>query len=154
MRPADLNVTMKISQSSTKLPSNHIMRTTEPFKLKYFKRPWTTKTSDLTSAAKTNSGKTALLKVERSNGTLCATARSMLNHTISKWNKTITAELSAIYNTIKRRSRDYDINPWEQFRGERSKLDQNDMHRFFSVYILDRRMQEGTSCPMHLVTIK
>jgi transposase InsO family protein len=31
--------------------------------------------------------------VERSNGTLCAAARSTLNHAISRWNKTITAEL-------------------------------------------------------------
>jgi IS30 family transposase len=27
--------------------------------------------------------------VERSNGTLCASARSMLNHTISKWDNTV-----------------------------------------------------------------
>jgi hypothetical protein len=31
--------------------------------------------------------------VERSNGTLCAAARSMLNHAISKWDRTITPEL-------------------------------------------------------------
>jgi hypothetical protein len=31
--------------------------------------------------------------VERSNGTLCTAARSMLNHTISRWDKTILAEL-------------------------------------------------------------
>jgi hypothetical protein len=31
--------------------------------------------------------------VERSNGTLCTAARSMLNHTISRWDKTITAEI-------------------------------------------------------------
>jgi hypothetical protein len=31
--------------------------------------------------------------VERSNGTLCTAARSMLNHAISRWDKTITAEL-------------------------------------------------------------
>jgi hypothetical protein len=49
--------------------------------------------------------------VERSNGTLCAAARSMLNHAISRWDKTITAELwpfaiqhaATIYNTTKRR---------------------------------------------------
>jgi hypothetical protein len=29
--------------------------------------------------------------VERSNGTICAAARSMLNHAISKWDNTITA---------------------------------------------------------------
>jgi transposase InsO family protein len=47
--------------------------------------------------------------VERSNGTLCAAARSMLNHAISRWDKTITAEFwpfaiqhaAAIYNTTK-----------------------------------------------------
>jgi hypothetical protein len=47
--------------------------------------------------------------VKRSNGTLCAAARSMLNHAISKWDKTITAELwpfaiqhaDTIYNTTK-----------------------------------------------------
>jgi transposase InsO family protein len=31
--------------------------------------------------------------VERSNGTLCAAARSMLNHAISRWDKTTTSEL-------------------------------------------------------------
>jgi hypothetical protein len=52
------------------------------------------------------------------------------------------------YNTTKRRSRDYDISPWEQFMGERSKLDQTDMHQLFCpVYVLDRCMQEGTSPP-------
>jgi hypothetical protein len=94
--------------------------------------------------------------VERSNGTLCAAARSMLNHAISKWDKTITAKLwpftiqhaATIYNTTKQRSHDYDASPWEQFTGERSKLGQNDMHPLFCpVYILDRRMQEGTSPP-------
>jgi hypothetical protein len=48
--------------------------------------------------------------------------------------RTITAELwpfaiqhaATIYNTTKRRSRDYDICLWEQFTGERSKLDQTD----------------------------
>jgi transposase InsO family protein len=47
--------------------------------------------------------------VERSNGTLCAAARSMLNHDISRWDNTITAELwpfaiqhiATIYNTTK-----------------------------------------------------
>jgi hypothetical protein len=56
--------------------------------------------------------------VDRSNGTLCAAARSILNHAISKWDKTITPELwpfsiqqaATIYNTTKRRSRDYDIS--------------------------------------------
>jgi IS30 family transposase len=58
--------------------------------------------------------------VERSNGTLCAAARSMLNHAISRWDKTITAELwpfaiqhaATIYITTKRRSRDYELSPW------------------------------------------
>jgi transposase InsO family protein len=78
--------------------------------------------------------------VERSNGTLCAASQSMLNQSISRWDKTITAELwpfaiqhaAAIYNTQKRRSHDYDLSPWEQFTGERSKLDQTDMHIILS----------------------
>jgi hypothetical protein len=94
--------------------------------------------------------------VERSKGTLCATARSMLNHAISKWDKTITPELwpfaiqqaAKIYNTTKRQSRDYNVIPWEQFTDERSKLRQSDMNPLFCpVYVLDRRMQEGTSPP-------
>jgi hypothetical protein len=94
--------------------------------------------------------------VKRSNGTLCASAQSMLNHAISRWDKTIAAELwpsamqhaATIYNTTKRRSCDYDLSPREQFTGERSKLDQTDMHPLFCpVYVLDRRMQEGTSPP-------
>jgi hypothetical protein len=94
--------------------------------------------------------------VERSNGTLCAAARSMLNYAISRWDKTITAELwpfaihnvATIFNKTKRRSRDYELILWEQFTGERSKLDQVDMHPLFCpVYVLDRRMQEGTSPP-------
>jgi hypothetical protein len=48
--------------------------------------------------------------VEPSNGTICAAARSMLNHRISKWDKTITSEIwpfaiqhaTIIYNTTKR----------------------------------------------------
>jgi hypothetical protein len=80
----------------------------------------------------------------------------MINHAISKWDKTITPELwpfaiqqaATIYNTTKRRSRDYDVSPWEQFTGERSKLSQSDMHPLFCpVYVLDRRIQEGTSPP-------
>jgi hypothetical protein len=80
----------------------------------------------------------------------------MLNHAISRWDKTITAELSPfaiqhaaiIYNTTKRRSCDYDISPWEQFTGERYKLDQTGLHLLFCpVYVLDRRMQEGTWPP-------
>jgi hypothetical protein len=57
--------------------------------------------------------------VERSNGTLCASARSMLNHAISRWDKNITAELwpfaiqhaATTYNTTKWRSHDYDLSP-------------------------------------------
>jgi hypothetical protein len=80
----------------------------------------------------------------------------MLNHAISRWDTTITAEIwpftiqhaVTIYNTQTRRSRDYDPSPWEQFTGERSKLDQTDMHPLFCpVYVLDRRMQEGASPP-------
>jgi hypothetical protein len=77
--------------------------------------------------------------VERSNGTLWAAARSMLDHGISKWSKTITTELwpfaiqhaATIYNTTKRRSQDYDASPWEQSMGARSKLDQHYMHPLF-----------------------
>jgi hypothetical protein len=80
----------------------------------------------------------------------------MINHAISKWDKTITPELwpfaiqqaATIYNTTKCRSRDYDVSLWEQFTGERSKLNQSDMHPLFCpIYVLDRRMQEGTSPP-------
>jgi hypothetical protein len=80
----------------------------------------------------------------------------MLNHAISRWDTTITAELwpfaiqhaATIYNTTKRRSRDCDLSPWEQFTGERSKLSQTDMQPLLCpVYVLDRRMQEGTSPP-------
>jgi hypothetical protein len=80
----------------------------------------------------------------------------MLNHAISKWDKTITSELwpfaiqqaATIYNITKRRSRNYDVSPWEQFTGERSRLSQSDTHPLFCpVYVLDRRMQEGTSPP-------
>jgi hypothetical protein len=75
---------------------------------------------------------------------------------ILKWDKTITAEqwpftiqpAATIHNTTKLKSRDYDASPWEQFMGERSKLDQNDMHPLFCpVYVPDRRMKEGTSPP-------
>jgi hypothetical protein len=59
--------------------------------------------------------------VERSNSTLCAATRSMLNHDISRWDKTITAKLwpfviqhfATIYNTTKQKSRDYELSPWE-----------------------------------------
>jgi hypothetical protein len=80
----------------------------------------------------------------------------MLNHAISKWDKTITPELwpfaiqqaATIYNTTTRRCRDYEVSPWEQFTGERSRLNQSDMYPLFCpVYVLDRRMQEGTSPP-------
>jgi transposase InsO family protein len=47
--------------------------------------------------------------VERSNGMMCAAARSMPNHAISRWDKTIKAEIwpfaiqhaATIYNTTK-----------------------------------------------------
>jgi hypothetical protein len=80
----------------------------------------------------------------------------MLNHAISRWDNTITAELwpfaiqhaATIYNTTKRRSRDYGLIPWEQFTGKRYKLDQTDMHPLFCpFYVRDQRMQEGTSPP-------
>jgi hypothetical protein len=70
----------------------------------------------------------------------------MLNHAISRWDKTITAErwpfaiqhAETIYSTTKRRSRDYDISPWEQFTGERSKLYQTGIRPLFCpVYVLD-----------------
>jgi hypothetical protein len=76
----------------------------------------------------------------------------MLDHAISRWDKTITAEpwpftiqhTATIYN----KTHDYDLRPWKQFTGERSKLDQTDMHPLFCpVYVLDQRMQEGTSPP-------
>jgi hypothetical protein len=80
----------------------------------------------------------------------------MLNHAISRWDKTITAELwpfaiqhaATIYSTTKQRSRDNDLSPWKKFTGERFKLDQTDMHPLFCpLYVLDRCMQEGTSPP-------
>jgi hypothetical protein len=51
--------------------------------------------------------------VERSNGTLCAAARSMISHAISKWENIITPELwtyeiqhaAEIFKNTKRRSR-------------------------------------------------
>jgi hypothetical protein len=113
--------------------------------LKHFKNQSKAKTRNSTSVALMLNGKTALLN-----------ARSMLNHAIYRWDKTITAELwlfaiqhaATIYNTTTRRSRDYDLIPWEQFTGERSKLDQTDMHPLFCpVCVLDQRMQEGTSPP-------
>jgi hypothetical protein len=73
----------------------------------------------------------------------------MLNHVISRWDKTITDELwpfaiqhvATIYSTTKQRSCDYDLSQWEQFTGERSKLDQTDMHPLFCpIYVLDQRI--------------
>jgi hypothetical protein len=80
----------------------------------------------------------------------------MLNHAISKWDKTITAELwcfaiqhaATIFNTTKRKSCDYEESPWEQLTGERSKLDQTDTHPLSCpVYVLDIRLQKGASPP-------
>jgi hypothetical protein len=84
--------------------------------------------------------------VEQSNDMLCAAARYMLNHAISKWDQTMTPELwhfaiqraNTIFNTTKRRSRHYEESPWEQFTTEKSKLDQSDMHPLFCpVFVLD-----------------
>jgi hypothetical protein len=122
------------------------------FRTKTFQKDVDNKNQKLNSSGVNDQWQNGLVK--RSNGTLCAAARSMINHQISKWEKTITAELwhfaiqhaATIYNTTKRRSRVYDASPWEQFMGERSKLDQNDMHPLFCpVLFLDRRMQAGTS---------
>jgi hypothetical protein len=80
----------------------------------------------------------------------------MLNHEISRWDKTIKAELwpfaiqhaATFYNTTKRRLRDYELSTWEQVTGERSKHNQTGMHPLLCpVYVLDRRMQEGKSTP-------
>jgi hypothetical protein len=94
--------------------------------------------------------------IERSNGTLCATARSMLNHAISNWDNIITPDLwtyaiqqaATIFNNTKRRSSDYEEIIWEQSTGERQKLDQSDMHPLVCpVYILNRCLQKGGSHP-------
>jgi hypothetical protein len=86
--------------------------------------------------------------VDRYNGTLFAATGLMLNHAISKWDKTIIAELwhfaiqhvATIFNTTKQRSRNYIESPWEKFTGKRSKLDQHDMYPLFCpVYTLDRK---------------
>jgi hypothetical protein len=70
----------------------------------------------------------------------------MLNQAISKWDKIITPELwtyaiqhaATIFNNTKRKSPDYEKSPWEQFTGERPKLDQRDMHQLFCpIYILN-----------------
>jgi hypothetical protein len=80
----------------------------------------------------------------------------MPHDVISKWDKMIAPErwpfaiqnAVTICNTTKRRSRNYDKSPWENFTGERSKLDQSDMHPLFCpVFILYRRLQEGTCHP-------
>jgi hypothetical protein len=57
--------------------------------------------------------------IERSNGTPCEAALSMFNHTVSNWDKTTTPELwhftiqdvATIFNTTKRRSRNYEESP-------------------------------------------
>jgi hypothetical protein len=41
---------------------------------------------------------------------------------------------ATIFNTTKRRSRDYEESPWGQFTGEQSKLDQHDVHPLFFQY--------------------
>jgi hypothetical protein len=78
--------------------------------------------------------------VECDNGTLCAAARSMLNHAISKWGKIITPELwtytikhaATIFNNTRIITRDYEEIPWEKITGERPKLHQHDMHPLFA----------------------
>jgi hypothetical protein len=138
------------SHSDTKSRSNHSM----PIRSDTFQKAIDNKNQQLNFSGVNAQWQNGL--VELSNGTLFTAARTMLNHAISRRDKTITAELwpfaiqhvATIYNTTKRQSRDYDIGPWEKFTDERSKLDQNDMHPLFCpVHVLDRRMQEGTSPP-------
>jgi hypothetical protein len=94
--------------------------------------------------------------VGRSNGTLCAAARSMLNHAILKRDKTITPKLwpfmiqhtTAIFNIMKGRSHYYEESPLEQFTDKISKLEQSDMHPLFCPgFVLDQRLKEGISHP-------
>jgi hypothetical protein len=82
----------------------------------------------------------------------------MLNHVISKWDKTITPALwhfamqpaTTIFNTMRSRSHNCQESPWEQFTGEISKLEQNNMHLIlYPVFVLDQRLQEGTSHPKY-----
>jgi hypothetical protein len=48
----------------------------------------------------------------------------------------------------KHRAHNYKESPWEQFTGEISKLEQRDMYLLFCpVFVLGRRLQEGTSHP-------
>jgi hypothetical protein len=145
LKPVAQNVIMRNSQNDTKSQLIHIMPTTAHSDLKYFRNQLKTKNQKLHFSGVNAQWQNGL--VERSNGILCAAARSMLNHTISRCDKTITAELwpfaiqhaTTIYNTTKRISRDYNLSPWEQFTGERSKLSQTDMHPLFCpVYVLDR----------------
>jgi hypothetical protein len=119
------------------------MPTTAHSDLKHFKNQLITKTRNSISVALMLNGKTALLNIPT-------------EHYVQQHDPCITAELwpfsiqhaAIIFNTTKRRSRNYELSPWEQFTGERSKLDQTDMHPLFCpVYVLDRRMQEGTSPP-------
>jgi hypothetical protein len=64
----------------------------------------------------------------------------MLNHAISKCDKTITPELwpfaiqhaAKILNNTKRRLRNYEESPWGQSTGERPTLNQSNMHPLFS----------------------
>jgi hypothetical protein len=65
------------------------MPTTEDSVPKHSKKKLTTKTNNFSGVnAQWQNG-----LVEHSNGTLCAAARSMISHAISRWEKTITAEL-------------------------------------------------------------
>jgi hypothetical protein len=109
MRPVDKNVTMRSSHSGTKLPSNH-NADNGAFRSEMSQKAIDNKNQHLNFSGVNAQWQNGL--VERSNGTLCAAARSMLNRAISKWDKTITAEIwpfsiqhaATIYNTIKRRS--------------------------------------------------
>jgi hypothetical protein len=90
LKPVAQNVIMRNSQNDTTSRLILIMPKTVHSNLKHFKNQLKTKTRNFTSVVLMLNGKNGL--VERSNGTLCAAARSMLNHAISRWDNTITAE--------------------------------------------------------------
>jgi hypothetical protein len=71
------NAIMRNSQNDTKSRLIHIMLTTEHSDLKHFKNQLKIHFSGVNSQWQNS-------LVERSNGTLCAAARSMLNHAISR----------------------------------------------------------------------
>jgi hypothetical protein len=117
---------MRLSPNDTTSQLIPIMLTMAPYDPKYLKKSIDNNNQKLNFSGVNAQWQNGL--VESSNRTLCTAARSMLNHAISRWDKTITAELKpfaiqhakTIYNTPKRRSRDYDLSPWEQFTGEHS----------------------------------